>query len=224
MIIIQQADSFVSGSISFGRFESEDLCWERRSSFSHNRNRYIEEVEKCSKPGSVTEKKAILEAHFRNKGGILPFISSPTTWTNTDSPTPIISKLDETTTDTSVRGSMEQQGQVSGSWIEYSCDSTRNFDFNSECLMAEEEEEEHRANSGSLLTTNSRLETEEKQVLDCDESKSDVSNTIVDKHGAEEYRDATPTPKGQQVSSSEPCCFRTSNFNCVQTWLIELCS
>ncbi|XP_027099436.1 protein WVD2-like 7 isoform X1 [Coffea arabica] len=60
-----QADSLHSGSISFGRFETEALCWERRSSFSHNR--YLEEVEKCSKPGSVTEKKAYFEAHFRRK-------------------------------------------------------------------------------------------------------------------------------------------------------------
>lgn len=54
-----------SGSISFGRFESESLSWERRSSFSHNR--YLEEVEKYSKPGSVTEKKAYFEAHFKRK-------------------------------------------------------------------------------------------------------------------------------------------------------------
>ena len=54
-----------SGSVSFGRFESESLSWERRSSFSHNR--YLEEVEKYSKPGSVTEKKAYFEAHFRRK-------------------------------------------------------------------------------------------------------------------------------------------------------------
>ncbi|KAL3501871.1 hypothetical protein ACH5RR_036320 [Cinchona calisaya] len=60
-----QADSFHCGSISFGRFETEALCWERRSSFSHNR--YLEEVEKCSRPGSVTEKKAYFEAHFRRK-------------------------------------------------------------------------------------------------------------------------------------------------------------
>ncbi|KAL0408958.1 UNVERIFIED_CONTAM: protein WVD2-like 7 [Sesamum radiatum] len=55
-----------SGSISFGRFENESLCWERRSTFS--RNRYLEDVEKYSKPGSVTEKKAYFEAHFRKKG------------------------------------------------------------------------------------------------------------------------------------------------------------
>ncbi|KAL3631392.1 hypothetical protein CASFOL_024376 [Castilleja foliolosa] len=61
-----QAGSIHSGSISFGRFETETLCWERRSSFSHNR--YLEEVEKCSKPGLVFEKKAYFEAHFRKKG------------------------------------------------------------------------------------------------------------------------------------------------------------
>ncbi|XP_031123152.1 protein WVD2-like 7 isoform X2 [Ipomoea triloba] len=58
-------DALNSGSVSFGRFENEGLSWERRSSFP--RNRYLEEVEKYSKPGSVTEKKAILEAHFRKR-------------------------------------------------------------------------------------------------------------------------------------------------------------
>lgn len=60
-----QSDSLHSGSISFGRFETEALSWERRSSFSHNR--YLEEVEKYSRPGSVTEKKAYFEAHFKRK-------------------------------------------------------------------------------------------------------------------------------------------------------------
>ncbi|KAF9592332.1 hypothetical protein IFM89_014258 [Coptis chinensis] len=59
------ASSLHSGSISFGRFESEPLSWERRSSFSHNR--YLEEVEKYSTPGSVTQKKAYFEAHFKKK-------------------------------------------------------------------------------------------------------------------------------------------------------------
>ncbi|KAJ6853612.1 protein WVD2-like 7 isoform X1 [Iris pallida] len=60
-----QADLLPTGSISFGRYEVESLSWERRSSFSHNR--YLEEVEKCSTPGSVTQKRAILEAHFKKK-------------------------------------------------------------------------------------------------------------------------------------------------------------
>ena len=60
-----QADSLHTGSISFGRFETESLSWERRSSFSHNR--YLEEAEKYSKPGLVTEKKAYFEAHFKKR-------------------------------------------------------------------------------------------------------------------------------------------------------------
>ncbi|KAJ0971585.1 hypothetical protein J5N97_019544 [Dioscorea zingiberensis] len=67
-----QGESLSSGSISFGRFEAESLSWERRSSFSHNR--YLEEVEKYSTPGSVTQKKAYFEAHFKKKGR-LPYAS-----------------------------------------------------------------------------------------------------------------------------------------------------
>lgn len=50
-------------SISFGRFEHDSLSWERWSSFSPNK--YLEEVEKCSTPGSVAMKKAYFEAHYK---------------------------------------------------------------------------------------------------------------------------------------------------------------
>lgn len=50
-------------SVSFGRFMSESLAWEKWSSFSHNR--YLEEAEKFSKPGSVAQKKAYFEAHYK---------------------------------------------------------------------------------------------------------------------------------------------------------------
>ncbi|KAH1221216.1 Protein WVD2-like 7 [Glycine max] len=71
-VFLMPVDSIHSGCISFGRFENEPLSWERRSSFSHNR--YLEEVEKCSKPGSVIEKKAYFEAHFKRKDmfGFIP--------------------------------------------------------------------------------------------------------------------------------------------------------
>ncbi|XP_062110549.1 protein WVD2-like 7 isoform X2 [Humulus lupulus] len=52
-------------SISFGRFMSEPLAWEKWSAFTHNR--YLEEVERYSKPGSVAEKKAYFEAHYKKK-------------------------------------------------------------------------------------------------------------------------------------------------------------
>ncbi|CAN6934840.1 unnamed protein product [Brassica oleracea var. botrytis] len=73
-----QESSIHSGSISFGRFEEEGLSWEKRSSFSHNR--YLEEVDKCSKPGSVTEMKAHFEAHFKKRGMRLPSSIESQTW------------------------------------------------------------------------------------------------------------------------------------------------
>ncbi|KAL6567881.1 hypothetical protein OROGR_001549 [Orobanche gracilis] len=52
-------------SVSFGRFMSESLDWGKWSAFTHNR--YLEEVEKYSKPGSVAEKKAYFETHFKRR-------------------------------------------------------------------------------------------------------------------------------------------------------------
>uniref|UniRef100_A0A2C9UGJ2 TPX2 C-terminal domain-containing protein n=1 Tax=Manihot esculenta TaxID=3983 RepID=A0A2C9UGJ2_MANES len=51
-------------SVSFGRFMSESLAWEKWSTFSHNR--YVEEAERFSRPGSVAQKKAYFEAHYKN--------------------------------------------------------------------------------------------------------------------------------------------------------------
>ncbi|XP_010250877.1 PREDICTED: protein WVD2-like 7 isoform X2 [Nelumbo nucifera] len=50
-------------SISFGRFMSESLDWEKWSSFSHNR--YLEESEKYTRPGSVAQMKAYFEAYYK---------------------------------------------------------------------------------------------------------------------------------------------------------------
>lgn len=55
----------LTASVSFGRFMSESLTWEKWSSFTQNR--YKEEIEKYSKPGSVAEKKAYFEAHYKKK-------------------------------------------------------------------------------------------------------------------------------------------------------------
>ncbi|KAG6764671.1 hypothetical protein POTOM_032152 [Populus tomentosa] len=55
-------------SISFGRFMSESLAWEKWSTFSHNR--YLEEVEQFSKPGSVAQKKAYFEAHYKKRAAM----------------------------------------------------------------------------------------------------------------------------------------------------------
>ncbi|XP_061351862.1 protein WVD2-like 7 [Gastrolobium bilobum] len=54
----------LGGSISFGRFISEEsLAWEKWSPFSPNH--YVEEAERISQPGSVAQKKAFFEAHFK---------------------------------------------------------------------------------------------------------------------------------------------------------------
>lgn len=50
-------------SVSLGRFASESLSWEKWSTFSHKR--YVEEAERYSRPGSVAEKKAFFEAHYK---------------------------------------------------------------------------------------------------------------------------------------------------------------
>ncbi|KAK3443101.1 hypothetical protein EUGRSUZ_B03376 [Eucalyptus grandis] len=50
-------------SVSFGRFENDSLSWEKWSTFSPNK--YLEEVEKCATPGSVAQKKAYFEAHYK---------------------------------------------------------------------------------------------------------------------------------------------------------------
>ncbi|KAK9741227.1 hypothetical protein RND81_03G090500 [Saponaria officinalis] len=60
----------IEESVSFGRFMSDNLEWEKWSSFSSNRNRYVEEAEKYSKPGSVAQKKAYFEAHFKRMAAL----------------------------------------------------------------------------------------------------------------------------------------------------------
>ncbi|XP_057491992.1 protein WVD2-like 7 isoform X2 [Actinidia eriantha] len=50
-------------SISFGRFMSESLSWDKWSLFSHNR--YVEEAERYAQPGAVAQKKAFFEAHYK---------------------------------------------------------------------------------------------------------------------------------------------------------------
>lgn len=56
-------ECLVDGSISFGRFSLDTLSWEKWSAFSQNR--YLEEVEKCSTPGSVAQKAAYFDAHYK---------------------------------------------------------------------------------------------------------------------------------------------------------------
>ncbi|KAL3636659.1 hypothetical protein CASFOL_018958 [Castilleja foliolosa] len=53
-------------SISFGRFMKESLSWEKWSSFSSSpHKKYVEEAERYAQPGSVAQKKAFFEAHYK---------------------------------------------------------------------------------------------------------------------------------------------------------------
>lgn len=60
---IMKANKEMQVSISFGKFEDDSLSWEKFSSFSPNK--YLEEVEKCATPGSVAQKKAYFESHYK---------------------------------------------------------------------------------------------------------------------------------------------------------------
>ncbi|PKA57815.1 hypothetical protein AXF42_Ash015193 [Apostasia shenzhenica] len=51
------------GSISFGRFLSESLDWDKWSAFCQNK--YLEEAKNCSVLGSVAQKKAFFEVHYK---------------------------------------------------------------------------------------------------------------------------------------------------------------
>ncbi|KFK37633.1 hypothetical protein AALP_AA3G008500 [Arabis alpina] len=61
-----QGDSYgaLGQSVSFGRFMSEKLDWEKWSAFT-TQNPYVAEAERYSKPGSVAQKKAFFEAHYK---------------------------------------------------------------------------------------------------------------------------------------------------------------
>ncbi|WOG93471.1 hypothetical protein DCAR_0312755 [Daucus carota subsp. sativus] len=51
-------------SVSFGRFMTDSsLSWEKWSAFTQNR--HVEEAERYAQPGSVAEKKAFFEAHYK---------------------------------------------------------------------------------------------------------------------------------------------------------------
>ncbi|KAL1553336.1 protein WVD2-like 7 [Salvia divinorum] len=55
--------SFLSESVSFGRFVSEPLSLDKWSTFPHKK--YVEEAASYAQPGSVAEKKAFFEAHYK---------------------------------------------------------------------------------------------------------------------------------------------------------------
>ncbi|XP_022882022.1 protein WVD2-like 7 isoform X2 [Olea europaea var. sylvestris] len=192
-----QADTLHSGSISFGRFETETLCWERRSSFSHNK--YLEEVEKYSKRGSVTEKKAYFEAHFRKRGLLGQRSSECQNGTEYQCSENIISEnagYDEQHKhkdgancsahfDQSSHGSVHdreheipesksERGELATSFYELKVESAS--DTNSADFVTEHEktEEANHAEFGKLLPTNSFSDAEIEQIVQEEGSSLDT--------------------------------------------------
>ncbi|KAL8549616.1 hypothetical protein ACS0TY_008457 [Phlomoides rotata] len=152
-----RVDSFDSGSISFGRFESEGVCWERRSSFLHNR--YLEEVEKCSKPGSVTEKKAYFEAHFRKKGF------------------PVLTSL-ECPDDKFSRQELSEIGHMNSSaQSDQSLDGLDNNKLLTECETRVDKADDH-IELGTTLAISSESVIQMKENLDCETAYSDPNEGV----------------------------------------------
>ncbi|KAG8382779.1 hypothetical protein BUALT_Bualt05G0112800 [Buddleja alternifolia] len=200
-----QVDSLNSRSISFGRFESETLFWERWSSFTHNR--YLEEVEKCSKPGSVTEKKAYFEARLKKKA------ISPKCRIETISHTSENDISDQTDYNEEQRDGLlhrqdteilECETKVSGTslfepQIELACDNTNRED----CVRGHVNVEEvDHAQLGSLISINSKSEIDMKSNLDGETANLDASNVstmavglVRDNHANEENTDASSKDK-----------------------------
>lgn len=51
------------GSVSFGKYSTEALAWEKRSVFPHDR--FQEELDKFKNPGLVAQKKAYFEEYYK---------------------------------------------------------------------------------------------------------------------------------------------------------------
>ncbi|KAL3830800.1 hypothetical protein ACJIZ3_019602 [Penstemon smallii] len=195
-----QADSFHCGSISFGRFETEDLCWEKRSSFSHNR--YLEEVDKFSKLRSVSEKKAYFEAHFRKKG--IPGQGSPVCPDETEyqtSENDISEKSDEV-------GHADVEDHFEPLIYEPQIETLVDDNDEAECIseQVEVEEEGNHAKHGDLLYLNSMPGTESKENFDgevADSDKSHLSDITVGLLPENRFTEecSTTSPKHEEYSS-----------------------
>ncbi|PON95257.1 TPX2, C-terminal [Trema orientale] len=150
---VQQPFSYVSGlpneanegnpihalgqSISFGRFMSESLAWEKWSTFSHNR--YVEEAERFSRPGSVAQKKAFFEAHYKNlaarKAAAAALLEQANAASENNAPEPepesVITTQDSETTVSNSEVVVDEVGQqnlgVSGKGFRSNVEKMENF-------------------------------------------------------------------------------------------------
>ncbi|GFP90833.1 protein wvd2-like 1 [Phtheirospermum japonicum] len=151
---------------------------------------YLEEVEKCSKPGSVIEKKAYFEAHFRKKGILrLSSPESPNEYQTSENH--IIEKTgydDESNhTDAVYNGTSTCEAQ-----FELSCDVTDNAD----CIS-----DHAKVGSFSEIEMKGNLDGEKSNMDTCHVSSVTIC-PFSDDRATEGNSDAT-SPISQRGSSSK---------------------
>lgn len=169
-----QENSIHSGSVSFGRFEKESLSWEKRSSFSHNR--YLEEAEKFSKPGSVTQMRAHFEAHFKKKGIRFPTSVEAQTWGE------VVHNQTCTEKDENL---WESSSQFSDSCVSYDdilVNSDDDNDGDTSLSIALEKTEIGRSENGKELTSSSATRSTSFKNVPC--SAAAATKTSTKKHVA----------------------------------------
>ncbi|KAK9106147.1 hypothetical protein Scep_022991 [Stephania cephalantha] len=207
-----QMASLHSSSISFGRFEPESLSWERRSSFSHNR--YLEEVEKYSTPGSVTEKKAYFEAHFKKKALLrqsLEFQNEMTDQTTSNDMLDDMSYIDEFVnsndeygcppSDDQTKNSSDYHGECEVLSYHRESEEIISPDFHAEASFIDEVGE---ADGGSLCSEHigaqQSLLVHDRVVLNKDKSGLDSTDNVTDEaDNVASVESADPSPKFQDV-------------------------
>lgn len=143
-------------SISFGRFENDSLSWEKWSTFSPNK--YLEEVEKCSTPGSVAQKKAYFEAHYKKIAARKAELLEQENMMRTDSSRS--NELNCTDYSTSTSGTEAEHGTLNGQSLAEEVElDTNSLSEVSSSLVNESEEADVNGNGNALECQNSLVES-----------------------------------------------------------------
>lgn len=148
-------------SISFGRFENDSLSWEKWSTFSPNK--YLEEVEKCSTPGSVAQKKAYFEAHYKKIAARKAELLEQENMMRTDSSRS--NELNYTDYSTSTSGTDAERGILNGQSFAEEVDlETNSLSEVSSSLVNESAKANGNANANALECQNSLVESADVEI------------------------------------------------------------
>ncbi|KAK1365807.1 Formin-like protein 8 [Heracleum sosnowskyi] len=143
-------------SISFGRFENDSLSWEKWSTFSPNK--YLEEVEKCSTPGSVAQKKAYFEAHYKKIAARKAELLEQENMMRTDSSRS--NELNCADYSTSTSGTEAEHGTLNGQSLAEEVElDTNSLSEVSSSLVNESAEADVNGNGNALECQNSLVES-----------------------------------------------------------------